>query len=674
MTVSRPALVLVMTMAVVAGAWLAAYGPSHAQEGQPGRATGNVSDAMLQPLRLPFNEGKSLEEVAAYLRKELRANVILDLAALDRHQLKPTNHVRIDLDGVRLKTGLKLLLDQVGLTTRVIPEDNLLIITDKAESDEPIDRLREEVKALHRDLHTLQDDVREIRDILTVPVEEEPVARRGTRRSSRRCRRRRRRRRRTTPSRSRRGPAPGSDPPGGPVRMPGLAIALALTLVLADEPAPANPSTPTRRPAPRAEPERWGWLTDPRSAVLLTLGAAAVLGGGRKLLHGMQARKAHSRLAEADVTPAEIADSARFGREGLIDLFRLLETAPDADRREAAGRALASLWKRDELVAEEEKAIVRRGFSATWRARRRYPRDLAAAIPIRVEYGVPFLREAAGEVGPGDLAWSHRITGAERASLEEFSPWTKGVGVATFSIDPADFTGSGSHRLVLQARVRTEGLSDRWDLELPHIPFTFELDPQLRVEALLAPRDEGREAALRGAVSLRTASPAAEESPRFVPLNDDLVLRDPPSLVVTVPLPCDLAHGVFVEFEGVPGRFAAGEAVVIGQGRDPRHDLPGAALAAPAGRHRASGRDPPPRDPRGRPPPRLGRPRRPLPLAGHDRHRLGGCACRPPVSLTASSHTPRYSPRSSRRSRACSPCSRSRRGAPGHIRGRISNR
>jgi hypothetical protein len=171
-----------MASATIGGFWLAAYGPSRAQEGPPARNPGHIADAMLQPLRLPFNEGKSLEEVAAYLRKELKANVILDLAALDRHSLKPTNHVRIDLDGVRLKTGLKLLLDQVGLTTRIIPEDNLLIITDKAEADEPIERLREEIRALHRDLHTLQDDVREIRDILTVPVEEEagPKARNPT--------------------------------------------------------------------------------------------------------------------------------------------------------------------------------------------------------------------------------------------------------------------------------------------------------------------------------------------------------------------------------------------------------------------------------------------------------------------------------------------------------------
>ncbi len=369
-----------------------------------------------------------------------------------------------------------------------------------------------------------------------------------------------------------------------------LALLLALGLASAEGPGPANPPTPTRRPAPRGtEAGRGSWLTDPRSAVLLTLAGAAVFGGGLKLVRSMQARRAAARLAESGVTPEEILDAARFGREGLMDLFRLLGTAPDADRRDAAGRALAALWKRDELVAEEEKAIVRRGFSATWRARRRYPRDLAAAIPIRVEYGVPFLREGGDEVGPRDLTWSHQIGGAERASLEESSPWEAGPGLASFTIDPGDFPGNGPHRLVLRARVRTVGFvgpvdpefsasADKpkvpppvgspsgWELDLPHIPFSFELDPGLRVDALLAPHDEAREAAMNRAVALRPMSSPDGAPSRFVPLNRDLLLRDPPALVVSVPLPCDLAHAAFLEFEGVPGRFAAGEVVVCGPG------------------------------------------------------------------------------------------------------------
>lgn len=377
-----------------------------------------------------------------------------------------------------------------------------------------------------------------------------------------------------------------------------LAITLVLGLAFVDEPRAVNPSTPTRRPAPHASGEtgRWGWLTDPRSAVLLTLGAAAVFGGGRKLIRGMQARRAAARLAEADVTPEEILDAARHGREGLMDLFRLLATAPDAPRRDAAGRALALLWKRDELVAEEEKAIVRRGFSATWRARRRYPRDLAVPIPIRVDYGVPFLRIGEGEVGPDDLAWSHRITGAQRVSLEEPSPFKVGAGLAAFAIDPADFAGNGPHKLVLQARVRTADFvagrdpdfavpSDKlkprvpdvtpvgWELELPHIPFSFELDPDLRVDALLAPDDEARRTAMSRSVSL-SAAPTSDDPPVFLPLTGDLMLRDPPMLRVAAPLPCDLAHAAFVEFEGVPGRFAAGEVVASGSDTPNSRDFP----------------------------------------------------------------------------------------------------
>lgn len=178
MTVSRPALGLAMASAALGGLWLASYGASRAQEGQPAprNASPHIADAMLQPVRLPFGEGKSLEEVAAYLRKELKVNVVLDLAALDRHELKPTDRVRIDLEGVRLKTGLKLLLDQVALTTKVIPEDNLLIITDKSEEGEALGQVLEEIRALHRDLHALQDDVRDVRAMLEVPVDEEPMA------------------------------------------------------------------------------------------------------------------------------------------------------------------------------------------------------------------------------------------------------------------------------------------------------------------------------------------------------------------------------------------------------------------------------------------------------------------------------------------------------------------
>ncbi len=364
-----------------------------------------------------------------------------------------------------------------------------------------------------------------------------------------------------------------------------LLLAFALGASPADDPAgPVNPPTPSRRPAPRGEPGSWGWMADPRSAVLLTLVTALVLGGGRRLYKGMQARRASARLAEPDVTEAEILEAARHGREGLIDLFRLLGTATDAARRDAAGRAIAALWREDNLIAEEEKALVRRGYSVDWKARRRYPRDLTAPIRVVVEYGVPFLRDAEGEVGPAKLAWSHRILGTERASLEEFSPWTQGRGRAAFAVDPADFATNGPHRLVLHAKVRTVGLTESWELDLPHVPFNFELDPALRVDSLLTLPDDARGEAIGRSVALDPAVGDADSASRFVPLTDALVLRDPPSLVVRMPLPCDLAHRAEVEFEGVPGRFPAGEVILSGQvpgGAGPARSYPIAAEIPP---------------------------------------------------------------------------------------------
>ena len=53
--------------------------------------------------------------MAAHLRQALGAPVVLDLAALKRQDLTPESTVRLQLEGVRLKTGLKLLLDHCGI-------------------------------------------------------------------------------------------------------------------------------------------------------------------------------------------------------------------------------------------------------------------------------------------------------------------------------------------------------------------------------------------------------------------------------------------------------------------------------------------------------------------------------------------------------------------------------
>jgi hypothetical protein len=134
----------------------------------PGGASASptVQDLLVRPYRFPFARPTPLQQVCTHLKQTLRIPVVLDLAALGRQDVKPEDPVQLELDGVRLKTGLKLLLDQLGLTYQVVAEDNLLIITDREGSEDPLDRVWSELRALHRDLHDVQDAVDDLTELL----------------------------------------------------------------------------------------------------------------------------------------------------------------------------------------------------------------------------------------------------------------------------------------------------------------------------------------------------------------------------------------------------------------------------------------------------------------------------------------------------------------------------
>ena len=317
----------------------------------------------------------------------------------------------------------------------------------------------------------------------------------------------------------------------------------------------------------------------------MALAAIILIGGGRRLLWSWRRRKAVARLADPGVTPEEIEAVAAFGRSGAWELLRVFSTTESEPLRLAAGRALARLWRDDQLVAEEEQAIIRRGYSVTWSARRRYPRSMHAELPIAASYDIPFLPDDPDHVSADDLEWSHRIVGARRAALEEFSRWSRGRGQVAFSIVPDDFPTNGPHRLVLQTRVRTAGLSDAWEIELPHVPFQFDFDPVLRLDAILTLSDSGRDEAMARAIRLESVNTAIDEPARLLPLGVRWVMRNPPRLAVETPLPSDLAHRVSVEFEGASARVPAGALIVSGQGLA-QDEWPGNGTKHPAVRRR----------------------------------------------------------------------------------------
>lgn len=128
-----------------------------------GKSALSVQDALNRPFPFTFDKPTPLEEVSKQLSRALNAPVAIDRSALDRLGLKINDEVQLRLDGVRLKTGLKLLLDQLDLTYKVVPEDNLLVITDEAGSSDPAERVLAEVQSLHRELHAVQDALSDLR-------------------------------------------------------------------------------------------------------------------------------------------------------------------------------------------------------------------------------------------------------------------------------------------------------------------------------------------------------------------------------------------------------------------------------------------------------------------------------------------------------------------------------
>jgi hypothetical protein len=288
----------------------------------------------------------------------------------------------------------------------------------------------------------------------------------------------------------------------------------------------------------------------PRSLVFAVIVAAAAVGGGRRVWRGWQARRAANRLGRPDVTPAEVMAAAGYGRAVLRELYPLLDPARRPEQRRAAARALGELWRRDELVGEEERAVATRIHEVSWRSRRRYPRAMARAVPVEVAVRLPGL-EVAG------LEWSGRIKGARRASVEAGSEWMAVDGTSIrFELLPTDYEGRGPQELILEPRLRFRG-SVAWEHDLPHARYTIEWDPMLELRALEGTADASRAEQVRSAVQ-----PLEAEAGRFVALNEALAVRGPLGLgVAEGGLPTALAHQVYLELEGVPGCYRLGEVV-----------------------------------------------------------------------------------------------------------------
>lgn len=324
----------------------------------------------------------------------------------------------------------------------------------------------------------------------------------------------------------------------------------------------ANPSTPVRRPGQRLEKSLSSPLADPRRWMFISVVAFLMFGGGRKWLKSIQGRRLADKIAQGNANAAEILGSYRFGRVVVQDLFEVLSGGSSDEIRYSAFESLVRLWQADELVAEEEKAIVARSFQIKWNHRRKYPLGLDGTFDISATYGLFELKDSGLRKWLSDHSqWSHRIQGTRRAIDDQ---WNQNLGDPPFvltEINSRDFPENTVHRIALFVRFKTFNQSSNWEIELPGQPTSFEWDVNLDSNALLAPLIESELDLFKDAFLWQVASlpGPGQETVRFVQISPGFAIHNPPETVIRSPLPRDLSHAVFIELQGVPDLILAGE-------------------------------------------------------------------------------------------------------------------
>lgn len=324
----------------------------------------------------------------------------------------------------------------------------------------------------------------------------------------------------------------------------------------------ANPSTPVRRPSQSRNSSPSSPMADPRRWMFISVVAFLMFGGGRKWLKSIHGRRLADKIAHGTANPDEILGSYRYGRVVVQDLFEALTGGASDEIRHSAFEALVRLWQADELIAEEEKAIVTRSFQIKWNHRRKYPVSLNGTFDISATYGLFELKDSELQRWLSDHSrWSYRIQGTRRAVDEQWKQNLCDPPFALTEINSRDFPENTVHRIALFVRFRTFNQTSNWEIELPSQPTSFEWDLNLELNALLAPIVESELDVFTNAMNWQPASlpGPGQEGPRLVQISPGFAIHNPPETVISSPLPRDLSHAVFIELQGVTGLIPAGE-------------------------------------------------------------------------------------------------------------------
>ncbi len=238
---------------------------------------------------------------------------------------------------------------------------------------------------------------------------------------------------------------------------PGRRIAAALPVAVTGEvPACTVADGPRLTDVPRGWSTLAGRAEEHRlPGTCLRIGARR----GRRLLQWWRALPVVARLGEPDLSGRSDRAAANHGRSGPAD-----GSVPDphdgGQRTAPFGRrpALATLWAQDNLIVEEEKALILRGFAAkAWQARRRCKATPGTDSDRRLLQD-PFLEETGTESRyrnylSGHIeSWApsrlrrviHTLEG--RGWTRDLRPWSPAISMRTGR------TGSSSRRAEIRTR------------------------------------------------------------------------------------------------------------------------------------------------------------------------------------------------------------------------------
>ena len=135
-------------------------------------AAARVIVKLRQPVDLPFRRDTPLEDVIQYIKTATAApdcprglSIYVDPIGLQEAEKTEQSPVRIDLKGVALETGLRMMLAQLGLVAYV-DKEGILVITSREARDGPLEpeplildtlaQLRAEVAALRWEVASLR--------------------------------------------------------------------------------------------------------------------------------------------------------------------------------------------------------------------------------------------------------------------------------------------------------------------------------------------------------------------------------------------------------------------------------------------------------------------------------------------------------------------------------------